>query len=239
MISRAAALIGVALASAGALAWRPAVPPRVVWNASASAPLGLYWLTRKAPKVGDFVLAVPPPDARRLAAARGYLPASVDLVKRVAAGPGSAICAAGRRVLIDGKVVAVRLERDALGRALPAWTGCRTLGADEFFLLMEGVPDSFDGRYFGPVRTSAIVGILVPLWTFWPGRDGSRATGSRVSKIKGRPDDPGEVVVCTSVSRPERQRAFRVAPDKPLSLHGFTTREARFLGLAGRRPSRS
>jgi type IV secretory pathway protease TraF len=29
---------------------------------------------------------------------------------------------------------------------------------------MEGVADSFDGRYFGPVTTAAIVGRLVPLW---------------------------------------------------------------------------
>jgi conjugative transfer signal peptidase TraF len=238
MISRAAALIGVALASAGALAWRPAVPPRVVWNASASAPLGLYWLTRKAPKIGDFVLAAPPADARRLAAARGYLPASIDLVKRVAAGPGSAICAAGRRILIDGKAVAERLERDSLGRPLPVWNGCRILGVDEVFLLMEGVPDSFDGRYFGPVRTSAIVGVLSPLWTFWPGH-GAPGEDGPVSKIKGRPDDPGEVVVCTSVARPERLRTFRVASEKPLASHGFTIREARFLGAAGGRLGRS
>jgi type IV secretory pathway protease TraF len=39
------------------------------------------------------------------------------------------------------------------------------LQAGEVFLLMEGVPDSFDGRYFGPVTTAAIVGRLVPLWT--------------------------------------------------------------------------
>jgi type IV secretory pathway protease TraF len=36
---------------------------------------------------------------------------------------------------------------------------------DELFLLMEGVPGSFDGRYFGPVNRSAIIGRLVPLWT--------------------------------------------------------------------------
>jgi type IV secretory pathway protease TraF len=32
-------------------------------------------------------------------------------------------------------------------------------------LLMPGVPASFDGRYFGPIRASAVIGKLVPLWT--------------------------------------------------------------------------
>ena len=234
-MTRRAALIGVALASVGTLVWHPAAAPRLVWNASASAPLGLYWLTQKAPEVGDFVLAEPPADARRLAAARGYLPASIDLVKRVAAGPGSRICTVGGRVLIDGTTVAERLERDSLGRPLPAWTGCRTLGAAEFFLLMEGVPDSFDSRYFGPISRAEIVGVLVPLWTYWPGRGWERW----VSKIKGRPDHPGEVVVCTSLARPERGGPFRVAPEKPLASHGFTIRDTRFLGAAGGRLERS
>jgi conjugative transfer signal peptidase TraF len=148
-----------------------------VWNASASARLGLYWVTHRVPAVGDFVLAAPPPDARRLAAARAYLPATVDLVKRIAAISGSTICAVGRRVLIDGNPVAERLAHDGFGRPLPAWTGCRTLAADEVFLLMANVPDSFDGRYFGPTPRSAIVGTLVPLWTFWPVRSAVGGSG--------------------------------------------------------------
>lgn len=232
-------LIVTAVASVGALAWHPAPTPQLVWNASASAPLGLYRVTQNAPTVGEFVLAEPPPEARQLATTRGYLPANVDLVKRVAAASGSTVCTVGRRILIDGTAAAERLDHDRLGRPLPAWTGCRTLAADEVFLLMEGVPDSFDGRYFGPVRTSAIVGVLRPLWTFWPGHGAPGEDGARVSKIKGRPDHPGEVVVCTSLARPERGGPFRVAPEKPLASHGFTIREARFLGLAGGRPGRS
>ena len=38
------------------------------------------------------------------------------------------------------------------------------LGSGEFFLLMEGVPDSFDSRYFGPVRLDAVIGRLALLW---------------------------------------------------------------------------
>ena len=158
----ALALLGLAALGFAALA-DPA--PRLVWNASASAPLGLYWLSHTKPSRGDFVLAELPPDARRLAVARGYLPDGVPLVKRIAALDDDFVCAVGDAVSINSRVVAERLDRDRRGRPLPHWTGCRVLGDDEFFLLMAGVPGSFDGRYFGPVRRAAILGRLAPLWT--------------------------------------------------------------------------
>lgn len=153
--------------------------PRVVWNASASAPLGLYWVTHGPIERGDFVLADAPSPARQLAAARGYLPARVRLVKRVAALAGDVVCAVGDVILIDGREVAKRLQRDSHDRPLPAWEGCRTLGPGEVFLLMAEVPDSFDGRYFGPISRSAIIGKLLPVWTFWPGHQGKGEGGKR------------------------------------------------------------
>ena len=112
------------------------------------------------------MLAELPDAARRLAAERGYLPAGVPLVKRVAALAGDMVCGAGAAIRINGRQVAERLSADLRGRPLPAWEGCRLLHGGEVFLLMEGVPDSFDGRYFGPVETTAIIGRLVPLWTW-------------------------------------------------------------------------
>jgi len=158
------ALAGLGLAALGfAILAEPA--PRLVWNASASAPVGLYWVSRTAPARGDLVFAALPPDARWLAADRGYLPAGVPLVKRLAAVSGDVVCAVGDAVYINGEHVAMRRERDLTNRALPRWAGCRVLAADEVFLLMTGVSNSFDGRYFGPVRRARIIGRLVPLWT--------------------------------------------------------------------------
>ena len=142
---------------------RPA--PLLIYNASASAPIGLYRVRPADPiRRGDLVLAHTPPSVRRLAAERGYLPESVPLVKRVAAMASDNVCVRDHAVSIDGRHVADQLAVDAEGRPLPAWAGCRTLGPDEIFLLMADVPDSFDGRYFGPVPTNAIIGKLVPLW---------------------------------------------------------------------------
>lgn len=161
------ALAVLAIAALGASALLQ-TRPRLVWNLSASAPIGLYWTASAAHPLarGDFVLAHPPDDARALAAERGYLPSHVPLVKRVAALPGDEICASGSTVLINGRQVAERLARDGQGRPLPGWEGCRTLDDREVFLLMEGLSGSFDGRYFGPTAITAILGKLVPLWTF-------------------------------------------------------------------------
>lgn len=138
--------------------------PRLVWNASASAPLGLYRVVAGKPARGDLVLVRTPEAVLWLADARGYLPADVPLIKRVTALSGDHLCAEGDAVSVNGRVVALRLAADGLGRPLPRWSACRALRGDELFLLMEGVPGSFDGRYFGPVRLSAVIGRLAPLW---------------------------------------------------------------------------
>lgn len=157
------AALGIAVLGATELA-HPT--PRLVWNATASAPIGLYRVKSAMDlRRGDFVLAWLPDAARRLAAERAYLPANVPLVKRVVALPGDTVCSEHVRVTINGITVATALAADKLGRPLPHWSGCRTLGQKQLFLLMPSVRDSFDGRYFGPIATSAIIGKLVPLWT--------------------------------------------------------------------------
>ncbi|GAA0547571.1 conjugative transfer signal peptidase TraF [Rhizomicrobium palustre] len=139
--------------------------PRLVWNATASAPIGLYRLLpiRDFGR-GDLVLAKPPHWVRPLAAKRGYLPFNVPLVKCIAALAGDKICADGNRIVINGHIAALRQERDASHRPLPHWSGCQILRPDEVFLLMADVPSSFDGRYFGPVSRHAVLGKLRPLW---------------------------------------------------------------------------
>jgi conjugative transfer signal peptidase TraF len=140
--------------------------PRLVYNASASVPLGFYFVARRgAISRGDLVLARLPDAVRRLAADRRYLPPDVPVVKHVAAISGDIVCAHSGIVVIDNRVAAQRLLMDREGRLLPAWRGCRPLTEDEIFLLNENVA-SFDGRYFGPISSSAVIGRLRPLWTW-------------------------------------------------------------------------
>jgi conjugative transfer signal peptidase TraF len=138
--------------------------PWLVWNVSASAPIGLYRVIHDNAAPGDLVLVHAPESVQQLAEERDYLPSKVPLVKRIAAARGDTVCAAGNAIFINRRRVAERLTTDRLGRPLPSWSGCHLMDEDEVFLLMEDVADSFDSRYFGPIPIAAIIGKLVPLW---------------------------------------------------------------------------
>lgn len=140
--------------------------PRFIWNASASAAIGLYAIRVGAP-IGrfDLVAVMPPEPLATFLARRDYLARGVPLLKHVAGVAGQRICRSGPIITIDGMAVAAALPRDRGGRALPDWQCCRRIAVGEVFLLNQGVRDSFDGRYFGPIPTRQIIGRAVPLWT--------------------------------------------------------------------------
>ncbi|MEP2028861.1 S26 family signal peptidase [Roseibium sp.] len=167
-----------AMAVAAALVVVPSFvpwPPRLLWNASASVPIGLY-LLRPADQVavGDLVAVQPPSELSDFLDERGYLPRYVPLLKHVEALPGSIICRAGNTIIVDQSIVGFAHFLDSLGRRLPRWEGCRHLTDGEIFLMNPEAPDSLDGRYFGPLPSTAITARLVPLWVH-PGTAQSRA----------------------------------------------------------------
>lgn len=146
------------------MAWQHA--PLFVWNASESVPVGLYALRRSSVLTVDELVVVKPPDMLAdFLAAGGYLPKGLPLIKHIAALPGSTVCRSGLAVTVDGVLRAIARERDHAGRNLPTWTGCRWLGNGEVFLLNPSQPSSLDGRYFGPLPSSSIVGEALPVWT--------------------------------------------------------------------------
>lgn len=156
----AVTLAGIALVSISAAA-RPT--PQLIWNASASAPIGLYRVVAGAPERGDFILVRLPKSIEKLAAIRGYLPAGVPLIKRVAAVAGDDVCAFNGAIIVNGEIVARQRKVDRVGRSLPRWKECRELVQGEFFLLGDALA-SFDSRYFGPVTSARVIGRLAPLW---------------------------------------------------------------------------
>jgi conjugative transfer signal peptidase TraF len=141
-------------------------PPKLIWNASASVPVGLYAVQPiEGLEVTQIVVVKPPEPLAAFLADGGYLGHKMPLLKRIAALRGQTVCREGAEVQIDGVTWAVARERDRQSRMLPSWSGCRRLRDGEVFLLSWDEPDSLDGRYFGPLPRSTVVGRAHPLWT--------------------------------------------------------------------------
>lgn len=152
-------------ASMLAFSWFAHPAPWLLWNASASVPIGLYDVHPvKHLREGQLLIVNPPPPLARFLETRRYLPIGVPLIKHVAALPGQTVCRLGRRITVDGILQAEALDRDTSSRALPIWRGCQKIAPHEIFLLNIGVPDSLDGRYFGPLPDTTIIGRATPLW---------------------------------------------------------------------------
>jgi len=87
MSRRARLLSGMALGVFLAACPRLGVP-WLIWNAGASAPIGLYAVERaSALRVADLVIVRLPESVAQFLADGGYLPIAVPLVKYVAACP--------------------------------------------------------------------------------------------------------------------------------------------------------
>ena len=154
----AVSLIGVASIASFA--------PRLIWNASASTPVGFYTIGAVgAVDVTDLMAVDAPEPLATFLSDGGYLPRGVPLLKRVAAVPGQRVCRTGLAITVDGVPMGDALDRDRRGRPLPVWQGCRSVAAGELFLMNWQVRDSLDGRYFGPLPASAVIGRATPLYT--------------------------------------------------------------------------
>jgi conjugative transfer signal peptidase TraF len=144
----------------------PKPAPWMVWNASASVPIGLYKVTPATHlTVTDLVVALPPTPLAAMLADEGYLPRGVPLIKRVLALPGQTVCRTGVFVSVDRILMGSAREKDRNGHPLPSWQGCRVVAANNVFLMNWDEPDSLDGRYFGTLPLASVVGRAEPLWT--------------------------------------------------------------------------
>jgi conjugative transfer signal peptidase TraF len=142
------------------------VSPRFIWNASASVPIGLYAIRPAGVlRVTELVVVRPPTALASFLDQRHYLPKGVPMLKRILALPGQTVCRSDRTITVDGIAMGEALAHDRSGRVLPSWRGCRVVAGDEVFLMNWQSEDSFDGRYFGPLPASTIVGRADPLWT--------------------------------------------------------------------------
>lgn len=140
--------------------------PLLLWNASASVPIGLYAVHPTGRlHLNELVVVRPPVGLARFLARRHYLPESVPMLKHVLALPGQIVCRHGRTITVDGVTMGKALTRDTAGRPLPVWSGCARIPVGDIFLMNRASPDSFDGRYFGLLPDTAILARATPIWT--------------------------------------------------------------------------
>lgn len=165
-MKRCAVFIAGAAAAAALLSAARPLARILVWNVTASVPTGLYHIHRNAGlHVGERVAIDPPRRLRGLIAERGYLPSGVPLLKEVAALRGDTVCRSGLVITINGEQAGLARALDSRSRPLPGWQGCHTLTADDIFVLNRHAPDSFDGRYFGPIARRWVIGRASLVWT--------------------------------------------------------------------------
>jgi len=136
--------------------------PRLLYNPSPSAPIGWYRVMQiPAYKKGDLIAVFAPDDARVLAANRNYLPFNYPLIKTIWAGPGATVCRSETGIVsAPNRPVITALGQDSLGRDMPVWSGCVTLEKDQFFIASPDHQYGWDSRYFGPVRSGNILGLV-------------------------------------------------------------------------------
>lgn len=130
-------------------------------NVSASAPYGLYRLTRldARPRVGTWVV-LPVPTIMR----PWWKTFWIQLLKPVAAVAGDEICVEQGWLRVKGDWFGPVLT-EARGKMLPHMDGCQIVPENEVFLASD-MPRSMDGRYWGMTPIATLKATALPLFTW-------------------------------------------------------------------------
>jgi len=146
------------------------------YNATPSLPLGFYQQIDKPIGLGAYVAFCPDKrDVFDMALARNYISAGDcpngyrPLLKRVFAMTGDTVSIQEDGVFINTRHVpnSAQMKTDALVAELPAYQLKQHALSDQEFLLLSDInPKSFDARYFGLAKRSEITAVVRPIFTW-------------------------------------------------------------------------
>ena len=87
-------------------------------------------------------------------------PYNYPLFKTVWALQGDEVCYNNGSLRVPKRPDIAILGQDVLGRDMPQKSGCHVLKEDEYLLISPDVQTGFDSRYFGPVGSDNILGVV-------------------------------------------------------------------------------
>lgn len=126
---------------------------------SASMPKGIYFITPiKNIDRGDVVIFKPPSAIDTFLIQQKWVPRSGVLLKTVMAVPGDYVCKKNHWVWLDRKKTAYVFEYYEPHKKLPNIPFCGALNPDQYLLMSVLNNKSFDGRYFGIINRTNLIG---------------------------------------------------------------------------------
>jgi conjugative transfer signal peptidase TraF len=137
-------------------------------NYSASEPVGFYYKTQfdGCLQKGELVFLEVPRQARPYLWGRGWMRPGELLLKNVGAIAGDQILITTTAIYINEKYIGPIRKRDSQNRPLPVLRGNFEIEPGNFLPIATNRPNSFDGRYFGPVSQCLIRGKAKPILIF-------------------------------------------------------------------------
>ena len=145
-------------------------------NTTDSIPIGIYRMTAdKTPKNAYVIFC---PDNRPVfqqALKRGYIKSGLCpdgygyLMKKVVATTGDKLTVNNKGVFVNDKLIPYSKPqlKDAFSRSLPKWQAINyQLTDDEIMTMTDQSQWSFDGRYYGPIKSGQVKGMLTPVWVY-------------------------------------------------------------------------
>ncbi|VEG89819.1 conjugative transfer signal peptidase TraF [Legionella spiritensis] len=143
-------------------------------NLTDSIPIGVYRMTDIKNLKNGFVIFCPEDKpAFQQARDRGYIDSGLChggygyLMKKVVALRGDNISVTDEGVLVNHQLIPFSkpISTDGMNRLLPQWrTRDYQLKEDEIMTMTSQSEWSFDSRYYGPVHTGQIKGMITPVW---------------------------------------------------------------------------